>query len=505
MTQQSIIPVAAVQTAPTQSGQAIPHSAFHIPHSLELPDVFAETALSMQLYPKQRDVLRALAPRDSAVSFRSCNEGGKTKRVICAAIMWHLFAFPRGHVITTSGSYRQIKDQLLPALQAYQSLFPGWTFFRTPRIETENAQCFWEGFSTDEAGKFEGHHAGGPDEPLMIIVDEAKTVRDDIFQAIERCKPTRLLIASSPGYAEGEFYRSQTTRKKFYQTFVQRASECPHWKPEDIERLREKWGEDHPLYKSMVMADFMESVSDAIIDLKSLEDLIANPPIARKGGVTNAKAFCDFAWSGKGDGDENVLALRDGNVITLEETFRADNLHAICGRFIAAFNRLGLKAHQIDGDEGGGGKLICDQLQAMNWRINRVNNGAAPRYCQHYANLAAEMWYEGAKQIARREIILPNDDDLRAQILDRKRVPNAQGKLAVESKSEMKKRNVGSPDRADAVFGAMTPIRQIQSYNLTDGTRASGPWDGLENQWRVFGESAADRQMDNGIPGAWFP
>src|SRR5580692_6085821 len=223
--------------------------------NLAMPDEFAECVLNMQLYPKQRDVLRALAPRGSAVSFRSCNEGGKTKRVICAAILWHLANHPKGHVISTSGCYRQILDQLVPTLHAYQGLFPNWTFFRTPRIEGESASCFWEGFSTNEGGKFEGHHAGGPDEPLLIIVDEAKTVRDDIFEAVERCKPTRLLIASSPGYAEGEFYRSQTTRAKYYQTFIQRASECPHWKQEEMDRICQKWGENHPLYRSMVMAE----------------------------------------------------------------------------------------------------------------------------------------------------------------------------------------------------------------------------------------------------------
>jgi phage terminase large subunit len=462
------------------------------------PDEFATETLGMQLYPKQREVLRALAPIGARVSFRSCNEGGKTKKVICAAILHHLAMNPKGHVITTSGCYRQIKDQLLPALHSYQNRFPNWKFFRTPRIETELASCFWEGFSTNEGGKFEGHHAGGPDEPLLIIVDEAKTVKDDIFEAIERCKPTRLLIASSPGYAEGEFYRSHTTRAKFYKTFVQRASECPHWKQEDIDRSCEKWGENHPLYRSMVMAEFMESVADAVIDLKALEDLMADPPPEKRGGNANRKAFCDFAWSG--DGDENVLVLRDGNVITIEETFRADNLHAVCGRFVAAFERLGLKPHQIDGDEGGGGKLICDQLQKMNWRINRINNGAAPRSSDHYANLAAEMWFEGAQKIARREIILPDDDTLRARMLDRKRVPNARGKLAVESKSDMKKRGVDSPDRADAVFGAMTPIRRLESVNISNCNH--GPWDGFEGQWRNFGEN--EHQFEPPIPGAWF-
>ncbi|MGH7979637.1 MAG: hypothetical protein ACREE6_09695, partial [Limisphaerales bacterium] len=445
----------------------------------------------------QRDVLRALCLAGAAVSFRSCNEGGKTKRVICAAILWHLAKYPKGHVITTSGCYRQIKDQLVPALHSHRTRFPGWKFFRTPRIETQSASCFWEGFSTNEAGKFEGHHAGGPDEPLMIIVDEAKTVKDDIFEAIERCKPTRLLLASSPGYAGGEFYRSHTTRAKFYKTFVQRAAECPHWKQEHIDRLRDKWGENHPLFRSMVIAEFMESVADAVIDLKALEDLMADPPLERKAGgaATEGKAFCDFAWSN--DGDENVLALRDGNVVTLEETFRADNLHAICGRFIAAFTRLGLKPHEIDGDEGGGGKLICDELRKMGWPINRVNNGAPPRYCEHYANLAAEIWFEAAKQIVRREIILPDDDSLRAQMLDRKRVPHFRGKLAIESKSDMRKRGVESPDRADAVFGAMTTARQVGSFSLGQRGRAGS----FTEQLRELNEN---EEAVGQLPGAYF-
>jgi hypothetical protein len=264
-----------------------------------------------------------------------------------------------------------------------------------------------------------------------------------------------------------------------------------------MDRLREKWGADHPLYRSMVMGEFMESVADAVIDLKAVEDLVANPPIARRAGRDPAqlKAFCDFAWSG--DGDESVLALRDGNVITIEETFRADNLHAVCGRFVAAFNRLGLKPHQIDGDEGGGGKLICDELQAMGWRINRVNNGAGPKCCQHYANLAAEMWFEGAKQIARREIILPDDSELRAQLLDRKRAAHAQGKLAVESKSDMRKRGVRSPDRADAVFGAMTPVRRLGSVSL--GSPGAGSF---TQQLRDWGDT--ESVMEGYPPGAWF-
>lgn len=457
------------------------------------PSGFARAVLGMSLYPKQAAVLDSIYPNGSWTSFRSCNEGGKTKRVIAAAVLWHLSMFPKGTVISTSGSYRQIKDQLVPALHTYQSRFPLWRFLRTPKIETQSVNCFWEGFSTNDAGKFEGYHQEGdrndPEAPLLIIVDEAKTVKDPIFEAIERCKPTRVLIASSPGYAAGEFYRSHTTKAKFYKTFKQTAAECPHITAEEIARVRAKWGPAHPLVLSMIDAEFMAFVQNAVVDLKALEDLMADPPVEKRG---ERKLFCDFAWGG--DGDENVAALRDGNVISLEECFRAGDLHSICGRFVSVFTRLGLQAHEIEGDDAGGGKLIIDQLQLMGWPIVRANNGSAPRFDDHYANLGAEMWFEGSLAIARREFSLPDDNDLKAQMLDRKKVFHTKGKLAIESKRDMKKgsREGGSapsPDRADAVFGAMAPLVNNRSVNITGHGRG------------VF-EEARDNLGGSEIPGA---
>ena len=67
----------------------------------------------------------------------------------------------------------------------------------------------------------------------------------------------------------------------------------------------------------------------------------------------------------------------------------------------------------------------------------------------------AQVWLEGAAGIARCEWILPNDDTLFAQLTTRMKRLTARGKLGIEEKYEMKKRNIDSPDRADAVLGVM--------------------------------------------------
>ena len=57
------------------------------------------------------------------------------------------------------------------------------------------------------------------------------------------------------------------------------------------------------------------------------------------------------------------------------------------------------------------------------------------------------------------EIILPNDDDLIGQLSSRKYSMTEQSKQKVESKDEMKKRNLPSPDEADSVLLCVIPVR----------------------------------------------
>jgi hypothetical protein len=61
------------------------------------------------------------------------------------------------------------------------------------------------------------------------------------------------------------------------------------------------------------------------------------------------------------------------------------------------------------------------------------------------------MWFGMAKKIEDAEIILPEDEDLTAQLTCRRTITNSKGKLGVESKDSMRARGIASPDRADAL------------------------------------------------------
>lgn len=467
---------------------------------------FAESVLGISLYPKQREVLNALQPNGSFVSGRFCNGAGKTQVVILTAILAHL-VLARGKVISTSGSFRQIKDQLNPALHIFKSRFPGLRFLDC-RIESDSPNSFWDGFSTNDAGKFEGHH-GTPTCPLLLIVDEAKTVRDPIFEAIERCRPPRehcrVLVLSSPGHAQGEFYRLHSTRTGAltHPPIKVTAHECPHIKREEIEAVRAKWGPDHPLVRSMLDAEFMPFVAGAIVQLQALDDLLANPPVFKPG---ERKAFFDPAWSESASGDETVLALRDGNRITIPAAFRERGLHATAARLVAEFSKLGLQPWEIEGDADGEGGHIIDLIRDMGWPVGRFHGGQKPRFNENYHNAWAEVWCEGSRAIIDRKFILPDDGDLYGQMLNRRIVNNNRGLLAIESKLSMFDPNreggpvTCSPDRADAVFGAMAPLPNARSISMT-GHQTQVPttkqdyWQGRDEVIEVESEA---------LPGAWF-
>jgi phage terminase large subunit len=424
---------------------------------LATPQGFGEGFLGINFYPVQKQVLSALYKEGCQVSFASCNDGGKTAIVLTTFILWHLQMFPAGRFVSTSGKYDQIIQQLMPSLWQFKKKFPSWHWYDIPYIETE-CGGFFTGISTKKPGLAEGYHAGTRSDnplidcPLAFASDECKSSEPWLEGVVEgRIHPTRLFLLSSHGYAEGWFYNSHTIRKQDFQCFTQRAEDCPHITKQHIENVRRKWGRSG-LADSILGHGFMALVENAVIDYKQIDVALNNPPEWKTGEI---HCGCDFAWSN--DGDESTVFLRNGNKITMEDCFRVEGLHPLCDRLIQNFTRLRLLPHQISGDEGGGGQLVMDELDRRGWRINRWNNGSPAKDDEHFQDCKSECWYNFSELLDMHGLILPNDFDLRAQLINRKRVPGTKGRLAIETKRDMKERGVPSPDRGDGCILAAMP------------------------------------------------
>jgi hypothetical protein len=124
------------------------------------------------------------------------------------------------------------------------------------------------------------------------------------------------------------------------------------------------------------------------------------------------------------------------------------------GRFLNHFHRLSLQSYQVCGDEGYGHQLM-DRMQEEGFYLHRFNNGSPAKRSDIYVNLSAEWWSTVGQLIERRAIIIPNDEKLTAELTSRRKHYDSRGREKLESKADLRARGVESPDRADALIGAI--------------------------------------------------
>jgi hypothetical protein len=429
------------------------------------PIRFAEVILGGKLYPWQDQVLRWFEDPTKRMlgALVTPNGAGKSSGVVAALALWWASVHRRGKVVITTKDSKQLDQQIYPAMERHRPTLKGWTWTTSPYIEIRAASDHRKrrgkivAFTTNDAGRAEGWHKDDDyDGPLLIIVDEAKSVEEEIFRAIDRCTYNALLYVSSPGLALGSFYDAFTRNRPLFACRTVSLEDCPHIPKERIKGIIDKYGEKHPFTRSTVFGEFMDQDEGmaVVFPLRIVEKSLATagsrlgPQASRH---TDQSAFCDFAAGG----DENVLAIRSGNRLEIAAAWRDRDTMAAVGRFIIEFTKAGLQSHEIFADEGGLGKPMIDALWRSGWEVNRVNNGQKA-YDPAYEARGAEMWHETAAAATRGEVILPADDDLISQLTTRRASITSDGRLGIEPKRELAKRNLPSPDRADAICGAWT-------------------------------------------------
>jgi phage terminase large subunit len=407
--------------------------------------LFADSILGIRPYPWQCQVLLNYSA-GNATAAAACNNSGKTSTIFPIATLWTLYNFPRARVMYITSSGPQLKNQFMTSLNRfrYRPAFSGWNWLET---ELRNPQGgFLFGRATDTSGNIEGLH-DQPDSPASLLVDECKSIEEDVLDALDRCHTTHRLYMSSTGNAFGAFHRIMTARAHLWKTFRATSSMCPHVDPAEIEADRETLKDS--VFAIKHDARFLYDAGDSMISLEHVRALIDNPPEKVPTMPDDRGAFCDFA----GPGDESVLALCAGNRLEIVDAWRSrDTMHSV-GKFLTLFRKLDLKSYQIGGDEGYGHQLM-DRMREEGFRLKRFNNGSTAKRSDIYVNLAAEWWSTFGQLIERRQIIIPNCEKLIAQLTSRRKLYDSRGREKLESKADMKARGVESPDRAESLIGA---------------------------------------------------
>jgi hypothetical protein len=112
-----------------------------------------------------------------------------------------------------------------------------------------------------------------------------------------------------------------------------------------------------------------------------------------------------------------------------------------------------------------------DRMQEEGFHLKRFNNGSAAAKPEIYTNLSAEWWSTVGQLIERRQTIIPNDEKLIAQLTSRRKLYDSRGREKLESKADLASCGVESPDRADALIGAVMMRLQADPYAFDPARR----------------------------------
>jgi hypothetical protein len=196
----------------------------------------------------------------------------------------------------------------------------------------------------------------------------------------------------------------------------------------------------------MLDAEFTSNDPNALIQLEWVNRCINNPTRWIKGQL-----YAGIDLSASLEGDESVIVIRDGNKIVQIIAWRDSDPMRVAGRCILELNKYKVPKTNVFADAGGLGAGIVSRMQELNWPVNAIQFGGAPKAkTQRIKNRMTELWDNMAEQLANQQLILMDDPILIGQLTSRKVIPTSTGQLKLETKAEMKKRGLASPDRADA-------------------------------------------------------
>ena len=151
--------------------------------------------------------------------------------------------------------------------------------------------------------------------------------------------------------------------------------------------------------------------------------------------------------------DHSVILRRHGNIITDIQTFTNINTMQLAGHIAHA-----IRTHQplqTCIDEIGIGAGIIDRLKEQGFGIHSINVGNPPTTDEAkrlYANRRAQTYWKLRELFEQRQIQIPNHPQLLGQLAALRYTYDSRGRLLIESKEQIRRRGLPSPDHADALM-----------------------------------------------------
>jgi hypothetical protein len=462
----------------------------------EDPVGFVLDGLREEVWSKQIEILESVRDNKRTV-VPACHAPGKS-HLAARVVAWWIAAHAPGTAmaVTTATTHRQVRNILWPHIRrlAANNDLPGEVLTVQWKIDGTVTAYGFSPSDHDETA-VQGIHA----PHLLVVVDEAGGLSDTIGAALEALMTgghTRMLVLGNPPTDAEDTWFERICDSPLYNVIPISAYDTPNFTGEQVGQCRScpdtvaphsvaehlvdqtwvddvinEFGSDSAFVEARVFARFPRATANKVIPYSWCEQAQENEEYLESDEI---RLGVDIAADG---GDEFVIAKADGFKVSIthrssgQVNQNAVDVAAVILRHIQSAEEEHAKrdrepAVRVKIDTIGLGWGVVSLLQKWGEekrhksRIVPVNVAERAKDQGKFRNIRSELWWNG------RSLLQPVDgrpQDVRLDV-DRKVATqlagptfraDSSGRIQIESKMEMKRRGVSSPDRAEAILLAL--------------------------------------------------
>lgn len=434
------------------------------------PNGWIEKFLGETLWSRQREINNSVAlNRYTAV--RSAHDTGKSFDLSRLAAWW-IDVKPDPFVVTTAPTWKQVNSILWREMRRAhrKGQLPGRINLDAEwYMGTDELVAFGRKPADYDQAAFQGIHALN----VLVLIDEACGVPRGLYDAADSLatnKRARVVAIGNPDDPSSHFEEVcrpgsgwNVIGVSAFDTPAFTGEEVPEYlldllvSPEWVEERKKRWGERSPTYISKVKGEFPDIGDDTLLSPRMLRDAQEREILPSPNAVPSYGA--DISRFGDA---KSVIAKAVGPRVRVIDEWEMAATTVSTGHVLACF-RNERRALESGGsfwiDVVGVGGGVYDQAVDAGLSVVPYHGGEAPVDSDRFFNKRAEDYWHLREIAEAGELDLPEfgeDDELITQLGSIKWKLSPKGKIMIESKEDMRKRGLPSPDRADAVAMAMS-------------------------------------------------
>jgi hypothetical protein len=437
--------------------------------------------------PWQAEVLRLigsdLRARRSPVLVAVRSGHGIGKSAMAAMLMDWAMVAPGTRGVVTANTDGQLRTKTWPTLADWQGMSLCEPLHRVENttFATRGYEKTWRidavPWSERNTEAFAGLHNRG--KRVLLVFDESSAIPDKLWEVAEGAMTdgdTQVIWVA--------FGNPTRSTGRFAQCFGKDAGRWHHLTVDSrsvsftnktlLEEWRQSYGEDSDFFKVRVKGEppsqsDLQFIPTALVDEARRRQVFTHPTEPLVGGL-------DVARSGSA---ESVLALRRGRDARSLPwlCLRERDSMVLAARVVAHLNDLARSGQRLEAlfvDAGGLGGPVADRLRQLGAPVHDVyfgGSGDGPHAWQ-YRDKSAEMW-AATKEWLRDGGAIPDDPELAEQLTSRDSSVTSKGRVYMESKEDMLRRGLPSPDRGDALV--LTHAYPVLASQVADASGRFAP------------------------------